>query len=465
MPWQPTGVDFTHYAHPTPLRLVPRSGPLRGGTLVTVMALNLANGSHSHRCRFGDAGWVPGTLAELGTAADRDGPRGAARTTLRCVTPLASDLPDGAVNLSLSLERDGQTLHTYATHTLPFELYNDSVVAAVDPASGPIAGGTALAFAGGAGLARGSAPQCRFDLLGIDHSPECAACRPTPTVTLNASFAADADGSGGVLRCVSPAARLTRRQMLSGLGGEIPISISLNGQQFALQPTPLKVYSVPAPALTSPACGPTFGGTAVAVVGVSFPGGEESGLAMAGGSAYRCRFGAPDAPVPPLDVHGTHSAAPQGDLVHCVSPLLLANRTLAGVLPPLSSYPLFVSLSAQQYTPAAELPTFSFLDPPPLPSIVRPLEGRPNTPITIFGASYDNGCEYRCRFGTLGTVAASYDTARGAIRCAVPSPAAVGVPLELASTSLNSSAALPMAISLNGQQFHGIKTNFSLVAG
>ena len=154
------------------------------------MALNLANGSHSHRCRFGDAGGVPGTLAELGTAADRDGPRGAARTTLRCVTPLASDLPDGAVNLSLSLERDGQTLHTYATHTLPFELYNDSVVAAVDPASGPIAGGTALAFAGGAGLARGGAPQCRFDLLGIDHSPECAACRPTPTVTLNASFAA-----------------------------------------------------------------------------------------------------------------------------------------------------------------------------------------------------------------------------------------------------------------------------------
>ena len=464
MPWQPTGVDFTHYAHPTPLRLVPRSGPLRGGTLVTVTALNLANGSHSHRCRFGDAGWVPGTLAELGTAADRDGPRGAARTTLRCVTPLASDLPDGAVNLSLSLERDGQTLHTYTTHTLPFELYNDSVVAAVDPASGPIAGGTALAFAGGAGLARGGAPQCRFDLLGIDHSPECAACRPTPTVTLNASFAADADGSGGVLRCVSPAARLTRRQMLTGLGGEIPISISLNGQQFALQPTPLKVYSVPAPAFASPACGPTQGGTAVAVVGLAFPGREESGLAMAGGSAYRCRFGAPDAPVAPLDVHGTYTATPQGDLVHCVSPLLSANRTLAGVLPPLSPYPLFVSLNAQQYTPTIR-PTFAFLEPPPLPSIVRPLEGRPNTPVTIFGAGYDDGCDYRCRFGILGTVAASYDTTRGAIRCAVPSPAAVGVPLELASTSLNSSAALPMAISLNGQQFHGIKTNFSLVAG
>jgi hypothetical protein len=409
---------------------------------------------------------VPGTLAELGTPADRDGPRGTARTTLRCVTPPASELPDGVVNLSLSLERDGQTLHTYATHTLPFELYNDSVAAAVEPASGPIVGGTALAFAGGAGLARGSAPQCRFDLLGIDHSPQCAACRPTPTVTLNASFAADADGSGGgALRCVSPAARLTRHQMLTGLGGEIPISISLNGQQFALQPTTLKVYSTPAPALASPACGPTFGGTAVAVVGVFFPGGEQSGLAMTGGSAYRCRFGAPDAPLAPLDVHGTHTADSMGDLVHCVSPLLLANRTLAGVLPPLSSYPLFVSLNAQQYTPAAELPAFSFLEPPPLPSIVRPLEGRQNTPITIFGAGYDNGCDYRCRFGILGTVAASYDVARGAIRCAVPSPAAVGVPLELASTSLNSSAALPMAVSLNGQQFHGIKTNFSLVAG
>ena len=110
---------------------MPRSGPLRGGTLVTVAGLNLANGSHSHRCRFGDAGWAPGTLAELGTPADPDGPRGAARTTLRCVAPLASALAEGAVNLSLSLERDNQTLHTYAAHTLPFELYNDSVFAAV----------------------------------------------------------------------------------------------------------------------------------------------------------------------------------------------------------------------------------------------------------------------------------------------------------------------------------------------
>ena len=65
---------------------------LRGGTLVTVAGLNLANGSHSHRCRFGEAGWAPGTLAELGTPADPDGPRGAARTTLRCVAPLASAL-------------------------------------------------------------------------------------------------------------------------------------------------------------------------------------------------------------------------------------------------------------------------------------------------------------------------------------------------------------------------------------
>jgi len=29
--------------------------------------------------------------------------------------------------------------------------------------------------------------------------------------------------------------------MLTGLGGEIPISVSFNGQQFALQPTTLKV--------------------------------------------------------------------------------------------------------------------------------------------------------------------------------------------------------------------------------
>ena len=132
-----------------------------------------------------------------------------------------------------------------------------------------------------------------------------------------------------------------------------------------------------------------------------------------------------------------------------------------GLLPELDG----CSFETEEYTPAVEQATFSSLEPPPLPLTVRPLEGRQETPITIFGAGYDNGCEYRCRFGILGTVAASYDMARGAIRCAVPSPAAVGVPLELASTSLNSSAALPMAVSLNGQQYHGIRTNFSLVAG
>ena len=95
---------------------------------------------------------------------------------------------------------------------------------------------------------RGGAPQCRFDLQGVDYSHQCAACQPTLSVTLNASVAADADGSGATLRCVSPAVRLTGLQMLAGLGGEVPVSLSLNGQQFALQPMPLKVYSHPAPA-------------------------------------------------------------------------------------------------------------------------------------------------------------------------------------------------------------------------
>ena len=175
----------------------------------------------------------------------------------------------------------------------------------------------------------------------------------------------------------------------------------------------------------------------------------------------RWRCFAFDQQVPPLDVAGTHTAVPQGDLVHCVSPLLSPNRTLSGVLPPLSPHPLYVSLNAQQYTALLEEEgheRFTFITPPPRPSIVRPLAGAPGTPVTIFGAGYAGGCDYRCRFGVLGTVAASYEAGRAALRCAAPDPAARGAP------ALNGSAALELAVSLNGQQFDGIATNFSLEA-
>ena len=96
---------------------------------------------------------------------------------------------------------------------------------------------------------------------------------------------------------------------------------------------------------------------------------------------------------------------------------------------------------------------------------MRPTEGVAGTTVAVFGDGYEGGCDYRCRFGVLGTVGASYDGHRGVISCAAPDPAAVGVPAQLASVTYNGSAALPLAVTLNGQQYGSLATNFSLVAG
>ena len=98
---------------------------------------------------------------------------------------------------------------------------------------------------------------------------------------------------------------------------------------------------------------------------------------------------------------------------------------------------------------------------------IRPTGGPTGggTSVLVEGVGLGTGSDYRCRFGVLGTVAASYDGHRGAISCMAPDPDAVGVPAQLASVTYNGSAALPLAVTLNCQQYGSLATNFSLVAG
>lgn len=176
------------------------------------------------------------------------------------------------------------------------------------------------------------------------------------------------------------------------------------------------------------------------------------------------------------------------------------NVTGGDPLQPLTLQRLSISLNAQQFTAAADQPTlgaradggpvggafggdslirtatklaadegeargYTYIVEPPPPTVVRPTEGVAGTTVAVFGYGYEGGCDYRCRFGVLGTVAASYDGHRGAISCMAPDPDAVGVPAQLASVTYNGSAALPLAVTLNGQQYGSLATNFSLVAG
>ena len=104
----------------------------------------------------------------------------------------------------------------------------------------------------------------------------------------------------GVLKCVSPAVELTFRQLAAGNGAPLPVSVSLNAQQYVTQ-AQLALYETPRLDLVSPRCGPIDGGTAVTLVGDHF-----SGV----GPFAACQFGEGSS------VAASYERTRYGDLVH-----------------------------------------------------------------------------------------------------------------------------------------------------
>ena len=376
--------------------------------------------------------------------------------------------PIALVNVSLELWRHGQLLVTQPAARLPFAVFNDSndadgandandadgadgaAAAALTPTAAPMLGGTLLHFAA-ARLPPGLTAvggflncSCRFDISATRWDWRAAHTAADALITTPASLSGG-DGSGG-LQCVSPRVELTAGQMLFGEGCSLPLLLSLNGQQYAPQPTPLHVYPPPVLAFTSPACGPVNGGTAVAVIGDK----------LRGGSAYRCRFGG-------LAVEATYESTRQGDLLHC-SPtppasaaLNLSSAEIARQIGGSLAAPFAISLNGQQFVSAAAQPTFAFYNEPPLAALVEPLGGRPGTVVTVFGGGLGGGCAHRCRFGreTNATAEGTYEAARGKLTCAAPT--------SLPSGALSGALSGPISISLNGQQYGPTGFNFSSV--
>ena len=192
-----------------------------------------------------------------------------------------------------------QVVRTDVGSEVPFAFYNDSLAQLVAPASGPVLGGTNLSIiAGYEGLALGSDFRCLYDLSSLRQQPAYASSW-WPLLVVPATLS-DARAQ---LSCTSPEVKLTDRQMLDGRGATLPISVSLNAQQFTLLPTELQLYESPLVAFISPACGPVEGGTRVAVIGDQ----------LRSGSDYRCRLGE-------VEQAANQSTTPQGDLVHCFAP-------------------------------------------------------------------------------------------------------------------------------------------------
>ena len=467
----PAILAFAYHAHPAVASVEPRSGPADGGTRVLVQGFSFVDGASQHRCRFGSADPVEATYHnESGYLA--------------CTSPPVSWASNASNDFAIELHRHGQMQVSDTADRSTFDVYSSDATSSLHFTSltGPMGGGTALHFVplpiGGdeSGINMGSAYRCRFDLrhlrvperetelmeladaallnsaTGFNSSRDVR-----PSLTLEASRV-----PGGGLTCISPQVRLTHAHMIAGAGAAMPISISLNGQQYEGQPQSLGLFEPPHLDFASPACGPVSGGTTLTIVGSQ----------LGGGSDYRCRIGGIDDDRKPPEgssliahdhsydvsavstTRANYSQTLHGEVITCTTPRAPAlDSDVVGR----SRWKarLAIALNAQQYTPLenARLPPgtapgFRVL---PIPhrgfhlysdeldvNLVEPNVTRGGELVFIYGGRLDGACAYMCRFGS-DVAAGSYEANVGGIRCHAP--------------HRSPGVKEPIWLSLNGQQF------------
>lgn len=277
-----------------------------------------------------------------------------------------------------------------------FSYYADPVVSAICPSSGPIDAGTAIIVSGEA-FAPGA--HCRYG--------------ETPGHLMEATYLA---GPPAVLTCGS--IRLDAPATLR-------FEVSLNAQQFTADKHSFNFYSPPSIKSMCPNGGPVAGDTAVRLAGTGFSGGthnicrfDDAGAVLRVPATYRSR---------------TASA--------CLTPPVGSVRAVWVVVR--------LSLNGQQFSDQLST-TFVFY------GVLRVSSFSPSsgpaagvTLVTVAGAHFGNGSDYRCRFGELSTVAASFVLGAGVLTCIAP------------TAVTNGSFAVPLEITHNGQQYTADGTDYA----
>ena len=191
----------------------------------------------------------------------------------------------------------------------------------------------------------------------------------------------------------------------------VPVEVSINGQENTSNAIGFSYFAEPTVSYLRFERGPTSGGTSVAIGGSSFR----------GGSVFVCRFGA-------HAVNATYSAS--HDELSCVSPAATAGAV-----------PVEISLNGQQFTTSGvKFTSYSEASVSYLVPSAGPRQG--GTAITVFGAGFSHGLDYRCRFhgdaGPAAVVVASM-VDDGRLVCSTPAPrCGSGSCAEVVEVSLNS---------------------------
>ena len=210
---------------PTLTSIVPASGPLAGGTSVTITGTNFAAGATVM------IGGAAATGVTVGSA-----------TSITCITPLGTA---GAKDMAVTVSGQTGSMSNAFTYLAP----RFPTVVSIAPASGPLIGGTAVTITG-TNFAAGA------------------------TVTIGGAAATGVTvASASSVTCITP----------SGTAGAKDVVVTVSGQSGSLSNG--FTYLAPGgPTVTSiaPASGPLAGGTSVTITGTNFAAGA---TVMIGGAA------------------------------------------------------------------------------------------------------------------------------------------------------------------------------------
>jgi hypothetical protein len=203
---------FTYVVAPTVSSVSPNSGPVVGGTAVTITGTNFASGA---AVTFGSAAATNVVMVSS--------------TSITATTPAGSA---GAVSVTVTVNGQSGSLASGFTYVVK------PTVTSVSPSSGPVAGGAAVTitgtnFASGATVTFGSAAA-------------------TNVVVVNSTS----------ITATTPA----------GSAGVVTVTVTVNGQTGSLS-SGFTYVVPPTVSSVSPNNGPTTGGTAVTITGTNFAAG------------------------------------------------------------------------------------------------------------------------------------------------------------------------------------------------
>lgn len=365
-----SNASFTFTGEPRIVPPSPRSGPVHGGTLITLDGVDLANGSH-YVCLC-EGITVPASY-HVGQGA------------VRCETPPSQRQCDAFArcrartgNTTCRVSLNGQQF----TREMAFYYHESPRASHSSPSCGPVHGGTAVQISG-TGFANGTRYECAFG--------------PTRV----AASASIVDGTE-TLRCTLP-------QLLLSHATSIPLSVSLNGQQFSSDVLSFSVAGPPHLTSIEPEYGQESGGTLVEIRGEN----------ISAGCDYRCSFG--------------HEAMPcelLGGALLSRIPIRTQNinRSANDTL-------VRVTLNGQQYSEAL---SFGLYRPMRI-SAVSPTSGpvRGETTIRLSGEHFHDSPLLRCRIGSVFVVARHVNESQ--IECVTPS-------------SSSSSGAMPALFRLTAEE-------------